>query len=80
MLNYKSEIPPERLDSYKKIEATRQALQRGEASKETLAYARFLTAVENDATISGGKFKRCVPDRDDEIRRRWPFLKDVIDA
>ena len=73
LLNYKCEIPAETLKAYEEIEATRQALLRGEATKKTLAYARFLSAVENDATYSRGGFKPFKHD-DAEVVRQWPFL------
>jgi hypothetical protein len=59
------------------IEKARQALLRKEATPETLAYARFLCAVANDATYSHGRFKRFSA-TDDEVLREYPFLADAM--
>ncbi len=58
------------------IEAARQALLRGEATPATLAYARFLVAVENDATLGHGHFERFRA-TDEEVVRAYPFLSDL---
>lgn len=76
LLNYQSEVPATVVEAYREIELTRQALCRGEATAKTLAYARFLSAIENDATLSHGAFKACRPD-DEDVIRRWPFLADL---
>lgn len=74
---YRSEARQHKLKAAQEMEAARQALRRGEATAATLAYARFLNAVENDATFSRGRFK---PFRhvDDEVLRAWPFLEAEI--
>lgn len=74
---YQSEDYQSKLRAAKEIERARQALLRGEATRETLAYARFLNAVDNDATMSHGTFK---PFRhnDDEVQREWPFLSALV--
>lgn len=73
-IQYRSSIPAERVRAYEEQERIRQAFQRKEPSLETLNYARFLTAFENDAKVIGGAFR---PDDDQEILRRWPFLAEV---
>jgi hypothetical protein len=70
-------MTPDTLKAYQEVEQTRQALLRGEATAKTLAYARFLNAIENDATISHSAFKKCETD-DDEVAREWPFLRDMM--
>ena len=75
LCNYKSEIPPETVAAYEEIERTRQSLMRGEATAKTLAYARFLSAAETDATLSHGSFGG-FRHNDADVRRRFPFLSD----
>lgn len=67
----------ERIQAAKKTEDVRRRLVAGRADSQTLAYARFLAAVENDATLSHGQFKwfGCT---DDEVVRKWPFLAEEI--
>lgn len=57
-------------------EAARQALMRSEATPQTLAYARFLVAVANDATINGGGFNA----DDADVAREYPFLRPLIEG
>lgn len=76
LLKYQSEIPQQRVRAFQEIETTRQALMRGEATEKTLAYARFLDAVENDATLSHGTFKKFQHD-DASVFRRFPFLEST---
>ena len=76
---YRSEAYKKKLRGAQEIELTRQALTRGEATKKTLAYARFLNAVENDATMDHGHFKP-FRDSDDDVARDFPFLADLIAA
>ena len=59
------------------IDRARKALTAGAASPEALAYARFLSAVESDATLSNGAFKPFMHD-DNEVRREWPHLSNLI--
>lgn len=68
----------EKLAAAHEIEAARQALCRQEATPRTLAYARFLLAVESDATYSGGSFGNFVAPPDDELLRRYPFFAGLI--
>ena len=57
------------------IEATRQALLHGEANSKTLAYARFLSAVENDATYDTRKCAfHAFQHADIEVARAFPAL------
>ena len=72
LINYKSEIPEHRVRLYEAAERNRQLLCRGEATEGSLAYARFLTACENDAAFNG--FRK----DDGEVARRWPFLAPLI--
>jgi len=78
LLNYKSEVPKERLEAAQRTELTRQSLLRGEATADTLAYARFLSAVQNDATISHGSRKGFKPDDDKQLARDYPFLEPLL--
>lgn len=73
---YRTGAYKDKLESAKRIELARQALMRGEATAQTLAYARFLTAMENAATIGG---PGCVHD-DAKVCRRYPFLVSMISA
>jgi hypothetical protein len=79
LCGYKSEIPPERVKAYQAMEDARQALRRGEVSQRSLNYAKYLSAIENDATCRHGEFRKAIPDLDD-VMRQWPFLKPLIDA
>jgi hypothetical protein len=74
---YQSDAYRQKLEAARDTEAERQALLRGEATAETLAYARFLNAVENDATLSHGRFKP-FQYSDTEVLRAWPFLEAEI--
>lgn len=74
---YRSAAYQEKLAAAQQQEQVRQALVRGEATEETLAYARYLEAVENDATISHGSFGRFAAS-DQQVVRRWPFLADLV--
>lgn len=77
LLNYQSQIPKHRLAAAQRQEAARQELARGEATEGALAYARYLSATGNDATLSHGKFKQFAPD-DEDVARNWPFLVPLI--
>ncbi len=77
-IHYKCKIPADTIKAYQEIEQTRQALIHGEANEKTLAYARFLNAVESDATISHGSFKPFQHD-DEEVARQWPFLANMLE-
>lgn len=79
MCGYVSYIANDTVTAYEQIEQNRQALMRGEATPGALAYARFLVACENDATISHGAFKG-FRYSDKEVIRRWPFLKEVAES
>lgn len=74
---YQSDAYRQKFAAALKIERTRQALQRKEATPETLAHARFLVAVENDAIMSIGGFKG-FDVTDAEVVREYPFLADLI--
>jgi len=67
----------EKIKAAEETEAVRRRLVAGIADHQTLAYARFLASVENDATLSHGQFKwfGCT---DDEVVRKWPFLAEEI--
>ncbi len=69
-----------KLKAAEHIEAARRDLVAGVVSPETLTYARFLCAVENDATYSAehGGFR---PFRagDEDVVLEWPFLRPLID-
>jgi hypothetical protein len=54
-------------------ESARQALIRGENTPAALTYARFLNAVENDATLDKAGFRPFLHD-DEEVARDWPHL------
>jgi hypothetical protein len=41
-------------------------------------YARFLMAVENDASFSRGKFGKFTLPSDENLIRRYPFLKEDV--
>ena len=75
-VNYKSEIPQDKIDACTQVNAARSALLGGEASVRSLAYARFLSAMENDATINNGKG---AASDDQAVLRDWPFLKGVVE-
>lgn len=62
------------IEAAKKQEAARQDLMANIASKRALVYARFLVAVENDATFGHGSFRGFMTD-DDDVFRQWPFLQ-----
>ena len=62
-----------KLKAAQEQEAARQSLLRGEKTPQALAYARFLNAVENDATYGHGKFYS-FRSNDDEVARDWPHL------
>jgi hypothetical protein len=74
---YQSAHYAEKLAAAYAMEAARQELQRGEATHASLAYARFLSAVENDATMSHGRFKAFTT-TDGEVARAWPFLAEIM--
>ena len=78
LLNYHSDIPLETVRKCEKIELARQALLHGEATTATLAYARYLSACANAATISHGERGRFAPDNDEEILREWPCLAPIL--
>lgn len=63
----------EKHNAARQQEEARQALLRGENTPEALAYARFLNAVENDATLSQGT-SRPFLHNDEEVARNWPSL------
>lgn len=67
----------EKIKAAEEAEVVRRRLVAGIADQQTLAYARFLASVENDATLSHGQFKwfGCT---DDEVVRKWPFLAEEI--
>ena len=76
---YSSAAYKEKLAAAQEQERHRQALARGEATEDTLTYARFLSAVENDATHSRGGFKG-FRHNDGDIARQYPFLGPVINS
>jgi hypothetical protein len=59
-----------KLSRAQEIEQTRQALVRGEATNETFAYAKFLCACENDATLTKPRFSA----GDGEVMRAFPIF------
>jgi len=73
---YQSEHYKAKLAFAYATEDARQSLQRKESTPEALAYARFLNAVENDATMAHGVFKSFSVD-EDEVLRDFPFLATV---
>ena len=74
---YRSEAYRKKLADAQAVEKVRQALGAGESTPETLAYARYLNAVENDATLSRDGFKG-FRHNDDEVAREYPFLTTVM--
>jgi hypothetical protein len=70
------EVYAAKLKAGQEQELIRQTLVRGERTRETIAYARFLNACENDATLSHGFFKP-LKSVDQEILREWPFLASL---
>ena len=73
LVDYKSEIPQAVFEAATRQEETRQALMRGESTSATLKYAKFLSALENDA--SNGQF---YPSDDTQIKRDFPCLAPLL--
>lgn len=75
--HYQTPSYRKKLESYRQIERNRQDLISGRPTAGALAYARFLNAIENDATLSNGGFKKfeC---SDGEVARAYPFLKELL--
>lgn len=73
---YKTDAFKEKVRAAEKQEKSRRQLISGIANKETLSYARYLSACANDATLNGEiGFKPC----DDDVLRDWPFLSAAME-
>lgn len=73
---YQTEAYKQKLQLALKQEQFRQQLMSGQNTPGTQAYARYLLAVENDATMSHGSFKPFKMPDDQEVHRAFPHLKE----
>ena len=67
----------QRLEAAQKQEKARQALMQGKITRETIAYAKYLNAVEQNATLSHGRFKPFAPDLN-QLEREFPDIASAI--
>lgn len=71
---YKTEAYLSRLKAAQETELTRQALQRGEATDKTRAYARFLMACESAGSIEHGQRGKFGPPKNADLAREYPIF------
>ena len=74
---YSSDAYKQKLAAAQRQERNRQDLMAGRATPGSLAYARFLSAVLNDATVNS-EVGFCPNDTD--VLRDYPFLRDLVEA
>lgn len=75
---YKSASYQKKLADCQTIEASRQRLMARIAATDTLAYARFLLAVESDATLSHGRFGSFKLPKNADLLRAFPIFNPMI--